>query len=87
MRIGETTRLTPWLVLVLMSLQVVNDQFRYLVLMQTNREDLGKRIREIVLPIPAKRASCASAAPASAAAKSPPSDGDASTQIPTRSTP
>ena len=33
---------TPWLVLVLMSLEVVNDQFRYVVQMQTNREDSRK---------------------------------------------
>ena len=51
-RIADTTRLTPWLVLVMMSLRVVNDQLRFLVQMQTNREDLGKRIREITLPIP-----------------------------------
>ena len=55
-RIGHTTRLTPWLVLVMMSLSVVNDQFRYLVLMQTNREDLGRRIQEVMLPIPNDRA-------------------------------
>ncbi|MDE0444082.1 MAG: N-6 DNA methylase [Gammaproteobacteria bacterium] len=55
-RIGDSKRVTPWLVLVLMSLKVVNDQFRYLVQMQTNREDLGKRIYEMMLPIPRKRA-------------------------------
>lgn len=55
-RIGETRRLTPWLVLVMMSLEVVNDQFRYLVQMQTNREDLGRRIREMILPIPKRHA-------------------------------
>ncbi len=52
MRTIDSERLTPWLLLVLMSLRVVNDQFRYLVLMQTNREDLGRRVREITLPIP-----------------------------------
>ena len=55
MRIADTRRLTPWLVLVMMSLEVVNDQFRYLVQMQTNREDLGRRIREMMLPIPKSR--------------------------------
>lgn len=54
-RITDARRLTPWLALVLMSLEVVNNQFRYLVQMQTNREDLGHRIRELVLPIPENR--------------------------------
>jgi type I restriction enzyme M protein len=44
--------LTPSLLLALMSLRVVHDQFDYLVLMQMNREDLGKRFREVVLPVP-----------------------------------
>ena len=52
LRVSEQTRISPWLVLVLMSLRVVNDQFRYLVQMQTNREDLGKRIFELQLPLP-----------------------------------
>ena len=51
-RIADQTRISPWLLLVMMSLRVVNDQFRYLVQMQTNREDLGPRIRELKLPIP-----------------------------------
>ena len=36
----------------MMSLRVVNDQFRYLVQMQTNREDLGRRLLELQIPIP-----------------------------------
>jgi len=44
--------LSPWLLLELMSLRVVHDQFNFAVLMQMNREDLGKRFREVVLPIP-----------------------------------
>jgi type I restriction enzyme M protein len=44
--------LDRWLLLALMSLKVVHDQFRFLVLMQMNREDLGDRYREILLPIP-----------------------------------
>ncbi len=44
--------LSPSLLLALMSLKVVHDQFDYLVLMQMNREDLGERFREVVLPIP-----------------------------------
>ena len=51
-RVADKSRLTPWLVLVMMSLSVVNNQFRHLVLMQTNREDLGRRILELKLPIP-----------------------------------
>lgn len=37
--------------LYVMSLKVVRDQYEYLVLMQTNREDLGSRWREIIIPI------------------------------------
>lgn len=48
----ESRRLSPWLLLGLVSLGVVHDQFRYLVLMQMNREDLGSRYRELLLPIP-----------------------------------
>lgn len=52
-RVNESAkRLDPWLLLTLMSLNVVHDQFRYAILMQMNREDLGERYREIVLPIP-----------------------------------
>ena len=45
-------RIDRWLFLALVSLKVVHDQFKYLVLMQMNREDLGRRYRELVLPIP-----------------------------------
>lgn len=45
-------RLDPWLLLALMSLRVVHDQFNFLVLMQMNREDLGDRYRELQLPLP-----------------------------------
>lgn len=41
-----------WLFLALASLKVVHDQFKYLVLMQMNREDLGTRYKELLLPIP-----------------------------------
>lgn len=37
--------------LYVMSLKVVRDQYRFLVLMQTNREDLGERWREVLLPV------------------------------------
>ena len=33
---------------------MVHQQFRYLVLMQMNREDLGSRFRELLLPLPRK---------------------------------
>ena len=51
-RVGKQSSVSPELLLVMMSLQVVNDQFRYLVQMQTNREDLGKRVLEMKLPLP-----------------------------------
>ena len=54
-RVTDQNRLSPWLLLVTMSLRVVNDQFRYLVQMQTNREDFGQRIRELRVPIPNRR--------------------------------
>jgi type I restriction enzyme M protein len=56
-RIGEKAiRIDPWLLIALMSLRVVHEQFQYLVLMQMNREDLGARYKEILLPIPRKQA-------------------------------
>lgn len=48
----EAKAIDPWLLLGLVSLKVVHEQFRYLVLMQTNREDLGDRYRELLLPLP-----------------------------------
>ena len=51
-RVAKRTIVSPELMLVMMSLRVVNDQFRYLVQMQTNREDLGKRIAEVRIPLP-----------------------------------
>ncbi len=42
------------LLLGLCSLKVVFEQFRHLVLMQMNREDLSDRYRELLLPIPRK---------------------------------
>lgn len=41
-----------WLFLALASLKVVHEQFKFLVLMQMNREDLGGRFRELLIPIP-----------------------------------
>jgi type I restriction enzyme M protein len=48
----DAKRIDRWLLLALMSLKVVHDQFRFLVLIQMNREDLGRRYREVLLPAP-----------------------------------
>ncbi len=48
----EGKLLDRWLFLALASLKVVHEQFKYLVLMQMNREDLGNRYRDLLLPIP-----------------------------------
>ena len=48
----KKSRVSPWLLLVMLSLRVVNDQFRFLVQMQTNREDLGERLLELKIPVP-----------------------------------
>lgn len=45
-------RIDRWLLLALLSLKVVHAQFKCLVLMQMNREDLGNRYRELLLPLP-----------------------------------
>jgi type I restriction enzyme M protein len=50
--VENARRIEPWLLLALMSLKVVHDQFNFLVLMQMNREDLGERYKAILLPIP-----------------------------------
>lgn len=44
--------ITPFLLLALMSLRVVQDQYRYLTMMQTNREHLGDGWREVEIPFP-----------------------------------
>lgn len=38
-----------------LSLQIVRDQWRRVIFMQTNREDVGDRYREIVIPVPPNR--------------------------------
>jgi len=48
----QAKRIDPFLMLAMLSLNVVHAQFNYLVLMQTNREDLGQRYKEVLLPIP-----------------------------------
>lgn len=52
LRCTSGSRVSPWLLLVMLSLRVVNDQFRFLVQMQTNREDLGRRLLELKIPVP-----------------------------------
>jgi type I restriction enzyme M protein len=42
----------PFLLLALFSLNVVQEQYRNVVLMQTNREHLGDHWREVVIPLP-----------------------------------
>ncbi len=46
--------ITSFLMLAIMSLKVVIDQYKTLVLMQTNREHLGDHWREVQVPIPLK---------------------------------
>jgi type I restriction enzyme M protein len=50
----DAKTIDPFLLLNLMSLKVVHDQFNFLVLMQTNREDLSDRYKELLLPIPSE---------------------------------
>jgi type I restriction enzyme M protein len=47
--------LSSYLLLALLSLKVVQDQFKTLALMQTNREHLGDHWREVLIPLPATR--------------------------------
>ena len=42
----------PFYLLWALSLKVVRDQWRRIIFMQTNREDVGKRYLEILLPVP-----------------------------------
>lgn len=52
-RVKENSEgITPFLLLALMSLRVVQDQYKTLVLMQTNREHLGDHWREVQIPVP-----------------------------------
>lgn len=55
-RVAEKAkRIDRWLLLALVSLRVVHEQFKFLVLMQMNREDLSDRYKELLLPIPRKQ--------------------------------
>lgn len=52
MRPGEAANFDAFYLLWAMTLKVVRDQWKRVVFMQTNREDVGKRYLEISIPIP-----------------------------------
>ena len=49
---AKAKRISPFLLLAMASLKVVHAQFNFLIMMQTNREDLSQRYKELLLPIP-----------------------------------
>jgi hypothetical protein len=55
LRPGPTANFDPFYLLWALSLKVVRDQWRRIIFMQTNREDVGKRYLEILLPVPPSR--------------------------------
>jgi hypothetical protein len=56
MRPGPKADFEPFFFLWAMSLKIVRQQWQRVVLMQTNREDIGQRYREIQIPMPKTRA-------------------------------
>lgn len=52
LRPGVKANFDPFYLLWALSLKVVRDQWRRIIFMQTNREDVGQRYLEILLPIP-----------------------------------
>jgi len=54
-RPGEKANFDPFYLLWALSLKVVRDQWRRVIFMQTNREDVGRRYLEILIPIPPSR--------------------------------
>ncbi len=52
MRPSEKANFDPFYLLWAMTLRIVRDQWKRIVFMQTNREDVGKRYLEISIPIP-----------------------------------
>jgi type I restriction enzyme M protein len=54
-RVAEHPVLDPFFMLWAFSLQAVREQWRRIALMQTNREDCGKRHLEVVIPMPPTR--------------------------------
>jgi hypothetical protein len=55
LRPGPTANYDPFYLLWAMTLNVVRDQWKRVVFMQTNREDVGKRYLEIEIPVPPTR--------------------------------
>lgn len=53
LRPGSAAQFDQFYLLWAMTLKVVRDQWRRVVFMQTNREDVGKRYMEILVPVPA----------------------------------
>jgi type I restriction enzyme M protein len=55
LRPGRRANFDSFYLLWAMTLKIVRDQWRRVVFMQTNREDVGRRWREIEVPVPASR--------------------------------
>lgn len=55
LRPGSKANFDPFYLLWALSLKVVRNQWRRIIFMQTNREDVGKRYLEILLPVPPTR--------------------------------
>lgn len=53
---GNEYGLSPFLLLALLSLRIVQEQYKTLTLMQTNREHLGDHWREVEIPLPVSEA-------------------------------
>ena len=56
LRVTPDAPFDPFFLLWALSLRVVRDQWKRLIFMQTNREDVGHRYREILIPVPPNRA-------------------------------
>ena len=52
LRPGKLATFDPFYLLWAMTLKIVRDQWKRVIFMQTNREDVGKRFREIEIPVP-----------------------------------
>lgn len=55
LRPGPDAEFDPFYLLWAMTLRIVRDQWKRVVFMQTNREDVGKRYLEIKIPVPPSR--------------------------------
>ncbi len=51
-RPGSAANFDPFYLIWALSLKIVRDQWRRVIFMQTNREDVGRRYLEILIPIP-----------------------------------